>query len=916
MSDMADLHFSVDEPTEAQELVSGELVVRGWAIASQGALSIRARVGDNPWVTIPNGRPRPDVARAYPGSPEALLSGFIKRFDMQQHSPGECDVTVELKSGEGVAREIRRRVKIIDGDPGKVEAFASPPGDYLRIRLEEPSEQSLILRDSVLKIGGWSVAQTGVKQVEIWIDDIGPQTAHHGLMREDVGQRYEDFPGSSHAGFLWASQINFLGPGEHTIRIVCISNGGHSLELKSKFRVDPRNEYEIWWQLNQPGTEQLIRMFDRTRDLSYAPTISIITPVYKTPEEFLNKCVNSVRRQVYPKWELILVDDNSQDDRLTSLMHSFAAEDHRIKVTKLPSNAGIAGATNAGLELATGEYVGFLDHDDELSADALFRVVETLNRDQSLDILYSDEDKIDEGGKHEGVFFKPDWSPDLLLSMNYVCHFLVCRRVLLEKVGGLRLGFDGSQDYDLILRLSEHTSRIRRVPKVIYHWRMHRLSTAMNMHTKPTASDAGRRAIQEHLDRTGLKAKVHEIGPGRYRARYEITGCPEVAVMIPTGGSPTLRKALDSLIQTTTYRNYRIVVVDNSKGERVAETLNVFQQNFSNITRVDCRELPFNFSLLCNRAAETNSAPYLLFLNDDTSVISPDWIETMLEQAMNPHVGAVGALLLFPNGTIQHAGVVTGLFEMAGHPFRGLPEQPYYFDFTHVVRNCSAVTGACLMVKRAVFESAGGFDDKNLPTCFQDVDLCLKILDAGLRVVYTPFAKLFHYESFSKKAVADLPEISYMERRWPAYINDDPYYNPNLTRLTDDYSYRYEALFLADMPSHAKMANLAEGRSVPCYTSAARKLHRFGPIEFSSPTDRSTAFESSQNGRLIQWKARGARKVQVRVGSPLGRLLAEGGATGSTVTGPWLRSGTVFYLLDASEAPVEAPERVLSVLKV
>jgi GT2 family glycosyltransferase len=417
------------------------------------------------------------------------------------------------------------------------------------------------------------------------------------------------------------------------------------------------------------------------------------------------------------------------------------------------------------------------------------------------------------------------------------------------------------------------------------------------------ASEAGRRAIEQHLERTGVKAQVLEIGPGRYRPKYEIAGDPDVAIIVPTGGSPTLEAALESLLTITTYRDYHVVVVDNSSGVGVSARVARFQHRGHAIAVVDCRGVPFNFSLLCNKGTEATDAHYFLFLNDDMSIITPDWIESMLEHAQRPLVGAVGSLLLFPNGTIQHAGVVTGLFEVAGHPFRGFPDKPYYFDFTHVIRNCSAVTGACLMTRRDVFEGVEGFDEPNLPTCFQDVDLCLKIVEKGLRVVYTPFAKLFHHESFSKRPAPKLPELKYMKDRWPFFVANDPYYNPNLTRCSDDYSLRYDHVFL-------QSDNKGTMNGMAVQTPSTRRLWRFGKVELYASRNAETGTAT------IFWSAAGAGTIQVRVGSPMGPIFAEGSSAGSALTGPWIEPGTLLYLLDATESSIGCPDKVLSILRI
>jgi GT2 family glycosyltransferase len=436
-----------------------------------------------------------------------------------------------------------------------------------------------------------------------------------------------------------------------------------------------------------------------------------------------------------------------------------------------------------------GEFVGFLDHDDELSPHALYAVVNELNQRPDVDIFYSDEDKISPRGERFDPFFKPSWSPDLLRCVNYMCHFLVCRRSVLTAVGGLRLGYDGSQDYDLILRLVEHTDRIRRIPDVLYHWRVSESSTASDPSQKPAASAAGLRALQEHLERTVPGATATELFPSHYRVRYQLESTPLVTVIIPTGGNPLLSKALESLFSDTTYPDFEVLVVDNSKGDEVRKIIRSFEHRGRPIQLLDCRGLPFNFSLLCNRAADASDAPHVLFLNDDTSVITPDWMETMMEHGQRPEVGAVGSLLLFPDDRIQHAGVVMGLYGLAGHSFRLLDSTlSHYFHMPVLTRNCSAVTGACLLVRKDAFCDVGGFNEKNLPTAFQDVDLCLKLHQRGYRIVYTPHAKLYHYESASKKKIAFQSEIDYMQSEWREYIEDDPYYNPNLTRWGEGYT--------------------------------------------------------------------------------------------------------------------------------
>jgi GT2 family glycosyltransferase len=922
--DSIPMRMNLDEPADGQEFAFGEVFVRGWALDTGGRADVEAKLAGLGPIRIASGKTRTDVARAFPRQANAAYSGFGGRIDVSSLAPGEHEIVVTIRGSTGDVVEVRRSIKLLDRTLISREAMAKAGNDFVRLKIDSPSEGSSIYHGSILRADGWAVASSGIDRVSAWLDDEGPYITTFGLLNEEVGSLYDDFLGAARPGFVWIWPTSGLRPGVHSLRFVATSKGRAEAESTALFTIGARTEYELWAELNRLSGDQIISLLDAGDSFFYKPRISVVTPVYRTPREFLLKCVDSVRKQAYPNWELVLVDDGSGDDELWSLLQILSQEDKRIRVKALTSNQGIAAATNAGLAICSGDYVALLDHDDEIAPDALLRIVEMLNQDRSLDVLYSDEDKIDEHNRHVHGFFKPEWSPDLLLSMNYVCHFLTCRRSLLQEVGGLRRGFDGSQDYDLMLRLSERTNRIRRVPRVLYHWRIHPASTANGVSVKPAASEAGRRALHEHLQRKQIPAKVIEQGPGRYRVKYALNSTPEVAIVIPTGGSPTLETALQSIFRSTRYPNYSVIVVDNSSGVEVQSRLKTFHEKSQILSSIDRRGVAFNFSLLCNEGARASSAPYLLFLNDDTEVITPDWIECMLEHAQFPDVGAVGALLLFPNNTIQHAGVIAGLYEVAGHPFRGFPNKPHYFDFSHVIRDCCAVTGACLLIGRSDFESVGGFDEMNLPTCFQDVDLCLKLVMDGKRIVYTPFAKLYHHESFSKKAVADLPEIQYMKERWSGVIANDPYYNPNLTRRADDYSLRYDPLFLARgvesqpraSPSRFISPEASRTASVVGKTSAVRRSERFGAIEFYATPNPAKPIHRGLTKTKLSWVAPGAEKVQIRVGSPNGPLLAEGGPVGDAETGAWVESGTVFYLQDASEGDPTSPDEVLAIIRV
>ncbi len=544
--------------------------------------------------------------------------------------------------------------------------------------------------------------------------------------------------------------------------------------LKRDF--SPATEYQEWFERHRAKPEELTAKF------SYAPLISIITPTFNTPNEWLQAAIESVRAQVYENWELILIDDASTKspafDRLTT-------GDPRIRVLRRESSGGISAASNDGLKLATGEFIGILDHDDTLEPDALFRAVELLQTHRDADLIYSDEDKITDAGL-DAPFLKPDWSPDLFLSYNYICHFTIVRRALLEQVGGFRSEFDGSQDYDLFLRIVEKTQRIHHIPRVLYHWRRTATSTADNIRRKPEALEAGRKAIDEHLQRRGEPGYVAiDWRTHCYWVKREIKHARKISIIIATRDRiPLLSRCIETLTAKTSYGEYEIVIVDNDSATE--EAREYFAQTPHRVLRY---EGPFNFSAMNNLAVEQTDSPWLLFLNNDVEIIESEWLTAMVEHVQRPEIGAVGARLIYPNETIQHAGVVLGVGGIAEHAFKNFgAEDPGVCRQLQITRNYSAVTGACLLTRREVFDEVGGFDEAQLPVTFSDVDLCLKMRRAGYLIVYTPFAKLIHHESATRHRSAEPRESDTIRQRWADVIARDPYYNPNLSRAAADFS--------------------------------------------------------------------------------------------------------------------------------
>ncbi|HZE58883.1 MAG TPA: glycosyltransferase [Chthoniobacterales bacterium] len=547
----------------------------------------------------------------------------------------------------------------------------------------------------------------------------------------------------------------------------------------------PANEYQSWFEAHRTKPSELDRLRNESRAFKYRPCLTIVTPVFDTPVAWLEDCVESVRNQVYEEWQLILIDDNSTDADLLKFLPELAARDERIILTRSDRRGGISAASNRGLEMAEGEWIGLLDHDDLLEPDALFQHVKWLQDHPDADLIYSDEDKLTEDGL-DAPIFKPDWSPDYFLSCNYICHFTIIRAEVLKQVGGFRSEFDGAQDYDLFLRIIERTSRIDHVPRVLYHWRRSEASTADNIRRKPGSLETGRLALEAHLERQKMRGHVTvDWRTHAYWIKRDLAEAKPISIIIPVRDHiELLRHCVESIEKETIYAPYEIVIVDNdSQTDEARAFLSSTKHRVLNCSG------PFNFSAINNFAAEQTGNPWLLFLNNDTEVIDGDWLTIMAEHIQRPEVGAVGPRLLYPDDTVQHGGIVVGVGGIAEHAFRGFPaEAPGVCRQLQVTRNYSAVTGACLLTRRDVFNKVRGFDEERLPVTFSDVDLCLKIRRAGYLVVYTPFARLYHHESSSRRRTVEPMETGVMRERWAGILDDDPYYNPNLSRDRADFS--------------------------------------------------------------------------------------------------------------------------------
>ncbi len=554
---------------------------------------------------------------------------------------------------------------------------------------------------------------------------------------------------------------------------------------------DQAAAYRRWVEMTRLDDRSLERLRAEVEALPYRPVISIVTPVFNTPPDALTACVESVRRQAYQNWELCLADDGSTSAATSAVLQKFS-DDPRVRVVTLERNANISAASNAALRVATGEFVALLDHDDELAPEALAEVVRYLKAHPEADVIYSDEDKLDESGARCDPYFKPDWSPEFFLSYMYTCHLMVVRRRAIDEAGGFRIGFEGAQDYDLLLRIMEKTSSIHHIPQILYHWRKSPASTATLGAIKPWALDAGRRALEDSVRRRHPGDEVMAGPyPGMYRVRRAINGTPLVSIVIPTTGrshargADLLARCLRSL-QKTTWSHFEVVVAAD-RGDMSAAAGEALKGLRHRIVSSE-PPVPFNFPHKINDAVRAGAGEHVVLFNDDLEVIAPDWLTAMLEHSQDPAVGAVGAKLLYPDGRLQHVGLLIGVCGLAAHAFHRYPgDTPGYGANAVAIRNCSAVSGACLMTRRSVFDEAGGFDEA-LPVDFNDVDYCLRIRAAGYRIVFTPYALLHHHESASfGQRVQSARELALMRERWGAALDSDPYYNANLSKNFSDY---------------------------------------------------------------------------------------------------------------------------------
>ena len=565
------------------------------------------------------------------------------------------------------------------------------------------------------------------------------------------------------------------------------------VKLTERFQADDV-DYEQWYENHKALPEELEKQ--KNEKWKRKPLISIVVPVYNTPQVFLRQMIESVQNQSYSEWELCIGNASPENKEMKKILEEYK-NDARIKEVEIPENKGISQNTNRAMEIASGEWIGLLDHDDLLAPNALYEIAKAVNEHPDAEVIYTDEDKVTTDLKeHFQPHLKPDFNLDLLRSNNYICHFFVASRDLIKRVGGFRPEFNGAQDYDLILRCTEQAKQIMHIPKILYHWRVHKASTADNPASKMYAFDAGKRAIEEHLVRCRTKGTVqHTKDLGFYRVKYEVCGEPLVSIIIPNKDqSEALKKCLDSIREKTSYRNYEIIIVENNSEE--PETFAFYKKIAGEKIKIVTWEGEFNYSAINNFGVRHARGDYLLLLNNDVEIINGDWLTEMLSHCQRKEVGIVGATLYYPDNTIQHAGIIIGIGGVAGSVFVGLPRAfSGYLHKASIQLDLSAVTAACMLVKRSVFEQVGGLEEK-LKVAFNDVDFCLRVREKGYLVVYDPYAELYHYESKTRGAEDTKEkirrfqtEIEYMRSHWIGLLKKgDPYYNCNLSLTKWDYS--------------------------------------------------------------------------------------------------------------------------------
>lgn len=803
---MEELRFSIDEEKydDRHEQV---LILGGWYAGSDRQEMSFCLMGDgNQELVLADHEryERPDVAQALAVDFGEFLPGFRLRI------PKADQLAEQFQQIELFLTDGEQRVSVWKKSSDELKSFLK------QSLLEYHLDRVEILYDTMLEIQGWAVDQRGETEITALNQDGSPIACRMSRgRRPDVVERcsLDAIYKNQEIGFRISASLDeisgkklllkFTGSSVEKTYEVDIQKLRKEQRPKGFFnrllnrQENTQGDYEQWLKRHSLSRRQAWKQ--KHTSLDRKPLISIVIPLYCTPLPYLKELIESIRKQTYGNWQLCLAD-GSPDETVHEFLKKNYRHEVRISYKKLKSNGGISVNTNKAMELARGEYLMLCDHDDTLEPDALFEIVKAIN-DQDADVIYTDEDKVSMDGQH---YFDPHFKSDFNLfrfrDNNYICHIFAVKRQVAEQAGYFRKEFDGAQDFDFIFRCCEKAEKIVHIPKVLYHWRCHMDSTAADPESKAYAFEAGRKAVEEHYKRMGIPARVEMTErPGWYRSRLEIQGNPLISVIIPNKDhTEDLELCLSSMAKRTSYENYEVLVVENNSEEK--ETFAYYEKLHERYPRV--RVLTwgkeFNYSSINNFAAEQAKGEYLLFLNNDVEILTPDWMEEMLGICQQKEVSIVGAKLYYPDDTIQHAGVVLGLGGIAGHVMcRASREDAGYFGRMVSVQEISAVTAACMLVDACDFRAVGGFDE-SFRVAFNDIDLCMKIRDMGRKIVFTPYAELYHYESKSR-GLEDTPEKQYrfekeitrFREKWEDQLKKgDPYYSPNLSVTEGDCSLR------------------------------------------------------------------------------------------------------------------------------
>jgi GT2 family glycosyltransferase len=785
----------IEAPSRRPDVVTnGLLTVSGWALTKAGDATIEVIVDGISRGTVPYGAARPDAAALYPKFPAGENCGFSGEISVGDLPDGMHSATIRISASDGAQANLTTSFE--------VDNHAFENGRIIG-RLDQPHRGAIFGPWEIITVSGWALAPSGVKQVAVFVDGEARGLIDHQVLRPDIAKMHRQYANADHCGFagtvpLFMPQDPLTIPreGSHELAVHVTANDGRESVIATRLEVvvsgvvdggmpHINHQYQAWLE------QRSDRFVAKPSFLAHADSrllFDIIVPLDGECRDELEAIATSMEAQTFPNWCLTLIDTGTASDAAREYGRHLACEERRVSYRE-PSADGVTADLNSALAESKADWVAVLAPGNILAPIALETITRELSVKPDSRLIYTDDDRIDpDSVQRWNPFFKPDWSPDLLWSMNYLGPLTLFHRETALDVGGLRQGLPGAEVYDLALRVTEKFGQVHHVPDVLVTSIVAAPKFGEPWHISDW-KEAERQALQDAIARRGVNGGVERgIHPGTWRVRYALPEATGVTAVIPTGGRlDLLGPCLSDLLERTDYPNLDILIVDNSKGDDVERLVAELSLEHPNLHRMVNPVHPFNYSALVNSALPHVTTPFALMLNDDIRVIDPGWLRAMVEIAQRPDVGIVGAKLLYPSDTIQHAGVVLGPYGGTVHVFKRLPgDNPGHFDLPNVVRNVSAVTFACALIDRAVFETVGGLDEVNLPVAFNDTDFCLRAREAGYEVIYTPHACLYHHESVTKIVIAHPHEIGILRERWGHIIDHDPYYNPNLTRQGED----------------------------------------------------------------------------------------------------------------------------------